>query len=310
MIFQMQTAETTAFTGILICIMHWRDESLPAGSNSRWTPTSVDSVAIPHLALACQLECEIFEQDLVHREKTQEFVLLQSMRITVSSCMPLNRFPFDRQQLRIGITCRDFRLVSWHLENAPDDWFSRETSKSCLVSSDSRSFELVSVKPLEHFQNDDSSYTRMLFLLERVPYYYLWNYVFTTYLLVLLSVLVACVEHTAVADRASILLTLLLASVAQKFVSAQNLPVLDYQTLLDRHALISIFWLTAILLEVGMMTLESFRESSDEFFHVGAAVCWTLLHVALMIFAELGFVQIPWEKVSQQYHRASKEAEE
>eukprot|EP00438_Fugacium_kawagutii_P022248 Skav228606 [mRNA] locus=scaffold4464:120671:121378:- [translate_table: standard] len=235
--------------------------------------------------------------------------------------MPLNRFPFDRQQLRIGITCRDFRLVSWHLGNAPDDWFSRETSKSCLVSSESRSFELVSVKPLEHFQNDDSSYTRMLFLLERVPYYYLWNYVFTEYhwtpqqkkteyLLVLLSVLVACVEPTAIADRASILLTLLLASVAQKFVSAQNLPVLDYQTLLDRHALISIFWLTAILLEVGMMTLESFRESSDEFFHVGAAVCWTLLHVALLVFAELGFVQIPWEKVPQQYHRASKEAEQ
>ena len=51
----------------------------------------------------------------------------------------------------------------------------------------------------------------------------------------LLAVLVAGVEPTAVADRASIILTLLLASVAQKFVSAQNLPVLDYQTLLDAH---------------------------------------------------------------------------
>ena len=53
------------------------------------------------------------------------------------------------------------------------------------------------------------------------------------YLLVLGAVLVACVDPTAVTDRASIILTLLLASVAQKFVSAQNLPILDYQTLLD-----------------------------------------------------------------------------
>ena len=230
---QLQSAETTSFSGILICCLHWKDDEIN-GDSSDWKPCG-DTGTLPTLALACQLSCEVFEQDILKRESTREMVLVQSMRIEVSSQMPLSRFPFDRQQLRVGLTCRNFRLQPWHLQMAPelDQWFTDENSKSCHIACECRSFHLVKVKPLDHFQNAHASYTRMLFLLERVPAYYLWNYVFTAYLLVLPATLVACVEPAAVTDRASILLTLLLALVAQKFVSAQNLPVLDYHTLLD-----------------------------------------------------------------------------
>ena len=71
-------------------------------------------------------------------------------------------------------------------------------------------------------------------IVQRGSRYYLYNIVLTEIFLVLLSLTAKVVPVEEFADRMSISLTLLLTSVAFKFVVAEKLPNLSYQTYLDQ----------------------------------------------------------------------------
>lgn len=75
--------------------------------------------------------------------------------------------------------------------------------------------------------------------------YYLWNVFLPTFLLTILAGTTYAVPRVNVAERLGVVLTLLLTSVAFKFVVAQGLPKISYNTCLDCYVLISFIFLTA-----------------------------------------------------------------
>ena len=68
-------------------------------------------------------------------------------------------------------------------------------------------------------------------------------------LLTLMSLSVFAVPTGDVADRLSVILTLVLTSVAFKFVMAQSLPKIPYNTALDWYVLVSFLILSFVVIE-------------------------------------------------------------
>ena len=73
----------------------------------------------------------------------------------------------------------------------------------------------------------------MALIATRKPGYYLWNVFLPTLLLSLMALSVFVVSSGDTSDRLGVILTLVLTSVAFKFVVAQSLPKIPYNTVLD-----------------------------------------------------------------------------
>lgn len=106
--------------------------------------------------------------------------------------------------------------------------------------------------------------------------YYTWNVFLPTFLLTLMSVTTFAVPVGDVADRLSVILTLVLTSVAFKFVVAQGLPKISYNTCLDYYVLVSFLLLAATVVEcavVGFLEPHDARVAAD----IDRVVLWVLV---------------------------------
>ena len=99
-------------------------------------------------------------------------------------------------------------------------------------------------------------------IVRRGSTYYLYNIALTEALLVLLSTTAKIVPLDEFADRMSISLTLLLTSIAFKFVVAEKLPNLSYQTHLDKFILWGFVLQVMFIFASALAALLSKRASS------------------------------------------------
>ena len=108
--------------------------------------------------------------------------------------------------------------------------------------------------------------------------YYSWNVFLPTFMLTLMSVATFAVPAGDVADRLGVILTLVLTSVAFKFIVAQSLPKIPYNTCLDWYVLISFVILSAIVTNCAAVGL---LVASDEkaALAVDRAAVWAFLVV-------------------------------
>jgi hypothetical protein len=142
----------------------------------------------------------------------------------------------------------------------------------------------------------------MLILVERKSTSYEWTFGLTTYLIVLLNGTVTGISIDDFSDRMSVSLTLLLTLVAQKFVSSQSVPSVDYNTLLDWYCNAALLWLAAGMLEMFIVRSECCQsEDADIHFHAILSCLWTLCHIVFMIMR--GRLRVSWDKVPDQYKR-------
>lgn len=100
------------------------------------------------------------------------------------------------------------------------------------------------------------------------------------------------------ADRLGLTFTLILTSVAYKFVVAASIPALSYQTLLDVYVLICFAWMLIAALENAI------------FSHLGEAVAsFNELWVMLIYLASFGLANIIfWTRISLRLGRQALEA--
>mmetsp|Transcript_4171 Transcript_4171/g.6713 ORF Transcript_4171/g.6713 Transcript_4171/m.6713 type:complete len:471 (-) Transcript_4171:46-1458(-) len=89
--------------------------------------------------------------------------------------------------------------------------------------------------------DDDRLYPMITFTLQfsRLTQYYLWNVIMPTCIMVTLAFTSFTVPLNEVADRASITLTLLLSIIAYKFIIKDELPKVNFMTLIDKYILAS-----------------------------------------------------------------------
>jgi len=159
----------------------------------------------------------------------------------------------------------------------------------------------------------------------RDPVFYLYNYVSVFYIIVLLNAGSVAISVTEIGDRLSFSSSLLLTAVAFKFVLAETLPKVGYQTVMDRYVIMAFLFIAvgslqhmaasphvrcfsefyklenqALPLAIAECETQVVGEASrfDGVFQLCFAALWTLFNfitALLCYFPRL--VQISWKQV-------------
>lgn len=220
-------------------------------------------------------------------------------------------FPFDRQLVRVGLTCRNFVLGKWEMSDPPvagEILQGGLDAPICRVSSEDREWHLDAIRDVKFFNDmSHSSYFRVIIRMERFATTYIANFVLPTYLLVLTTASVTSLDPVdEAADRLGICFTVLLTLMAQKFVVAQTVPVCSYNTRLDNYVLLSMIWMMVSIAQVAVLarctggTNECAR--LDMLCHGCSATVWSLLHVVFFSCStccNTCCVREPWEGVGR-----------
>jgi len=163
----------------------------------------------------------------------------------------LKDFPFDKQPLNIVISSDNHDDVI-NLYGYDDESLVR---KEFMVLNEYEMSKKIMSCRARTVRNHGHGYPLLYtgVFVERNYGYYLWNVFLPIFLITLMSVTTFVVPLDQVADRCGVILTLLLTSVAFKFVVGQGLPKISYNTYLDTYVLVSFIVLTFIALGVAFV---------------------------------------------------------
>ena len=163
--------------------------------------------------------------------------------------LELSQFPFDTQPLNLVLSSHS-TAVTLH----EDPGMSRLRTE--FMSSPE--FELRSIDFFRTRSEGTLIRYPLLYIAviaRRRPGYYVWNTFVPTLLLTLMAASIFTVPASDAAGRLGLILTLVLTSVAFKFVVSQSLPKIPYNTSLDWYVLGSFVILALIVVEVSVVAL-------------------------------------------------------
>ena len=250
--------------------------------------------------------CEVLHEVNLRSTKTGMIFVVKQYRIVLPVPFDLHRFPFDRQLIKLRLSSFRNDFVKWYspLDDTPfrirNDELWRETE--ILVVSDNNSWNLDMIRS-KTSQVEIQSILSITVGISRRPNYYLTNFVFVIFIIVQAGCSFIAIPYDDFGARSSLILTLLLTIIAFKFVMASYLPVVSYQTYLDRYSVLSIFLIASIILENFIIAYVDSSDSTsatkiDSIFALTMTSFWVLLHAIICVLAV--FPQVlhePWEEV-------------
>ena len=156
----------------------------------------------------------------------------------------LEHFPFDVQPLTITVSCN---RPSSEVELLEDCYTGTKSilRNQFTVMTD---FDLSGPVMQSRTDEDLKKYPllHVYFIGQRRAAYYMWNIALPNFLLSALVFTSFAIAPEDLADRLSVTLTLVLTSVAFKYMVAQELPRISYLTLLDKYILLSFAFLALV----------------------------------------------------------------
>jgi hypothetical protein len=202
------------------------------------------------------------------------------VKAVITTRLSLRDFPFDSQTLTMSlriprvhregiarVLCAEASADSFHDDRsivaAPVPTGSEDDDGSVGLSIEDSWFMRSISQRIQHRapgeENFKPEYVVQL-RLRRRPNFYLSNIVMPNALLTVLHYAVYLLPAEDLGNRFAIILTLLLALVTFKAAVASFLPVLAYETRLDRHAL----WLIALIVATGFESMLVYVMQSSE----------------------------------------------
>jgi len=159
---------------------------------------------------------------------------------------------FDRQLFHLGFKSPNAKLGLWDedfdiLDFPPimqDGRVIRDNDCAFLVSCELNTWYMAGLR-VELTSEDPDPVSllaveyEIMILAERDPKYYLFNYILVMYIIVVLNVLNFIVSVSLMGERSAASLTILLATVAFKFVLGSSLPKIGYSTVADVYVRVS-----------------------------------------------------------------------
>lgn len=216
-------------------------------------------------------------------------------KVVLAERMELGNFPFDQQLLNICLTVNKPNGCFTLMENT--QYRSKFLEKDFIFDS---AFKVVfgsTVVTRVYLSEESESssgyrYPRINFsiLLERKPHYYICNVIFP---MAIISFLALCSfsynsdgTELATNDRLGITLTMLLTAVAYKFVVASALPILSYNTLLDKYVLACFIFILLVSAENAIYPILAHRLSYSQKFerNIGLGLCLMFLSANILYF--------------------------
>jgi hypothetical protein len=171
----------------------------------------------------------------------------------------LNRFPFDTQKIRLlfripRVNVQNVRKVSTIFSATKAmQLHTKEFAKHPLVAKSDSAWHVLSVQKeviiLDPNEDNFKPEYHVSIEIQRESFYYVVNIGMPNALLAMIGFSVFLVPSTELVNRLTIILTILLTVIAFKFSVTDKLPVLSYNTLLDKYSLILIFTIFMICFE-------------------------------------------------------------
>ncbi|XP_078691440.1 cys-loop ligand-gated ion channel-like isoform X1 [Branchiostoma floridae x Branchiostoma belcheri] len=234
-------------------------------------------------------------------------IVQQSNRIraTFKEQMELFDFPFDNQELTIQL------MSDWPIGQVE---FAKNMGIKDTIRTDtftgSQEWELFGhllCKPSITNQDQSTSHYRYPLYnitahVQRKMGFYVWNIAFIMFLIMALSFTAFSVPPNEPADRLGVTLTLLLTSVAFKFVVTQSLPTISYLTLLDKYVLLCMIFQCLMAVQNALASIVS---NAWLFDLVSMAVLAGIVFFTHLVFGVLMFVKI--RSTNKQLRQADKE---
>lgn len=231
--------------------------------------------------------------------------------IRINEPFELQSFPFDRQLLKVQLTTNNCLLTNYDdkmgycFEECPRVNRNGGThiAMYCLNSWTLDNYMTYSPKKvmINEMGQDHSKMIDFIVFMTRVPDFYIYNVVLTSFLIVLCSLTVVTIPIEDFADRMSITMTMLLTTVAFRFVVVSWVPVVPYLTYLDKYNVLSISMLMVVTLENFIASYNTnvdfdTRELHDRWFFFILCVFWIFMHIIIFIGAHRLWFVTSWEK--------------
>ena len=145
----------------------------------------------------------------------------------------------------------------------------------------------------------------LIVYMTRVPDFYIYNVVLTSFLIVFCSLSVVTVPIDNFADRMSITMTMLLTTVAFRFVVVSWVPVVPYLTYLDKYNVLSISMLMIVTLENFIVAYDTNidvddKELHDRWFFFILCIFWIFIHIVIFIGAHRLWFVASWDKTFEE----------
>ncbi len=190
------------------------------------------------------------------------------------------RFPFDDQELKLEF--QSFAYNSNELVFIPSDQY---TGISSLFRSDDWVAYPISVfagfKRAFGYETQDSSYILYEIKLERRSLFYILRIILPFCFFILMTTSVFWIHETSIDRRISIVVTLMLTSVAFNFLVLNYLPSVPYKTMLN--AIISAGYFMSGILIATIVALNYFKNwGSERVCDLGNTICRALFPIFMI----------------------------
>jgi len=215
---------------------------------------------------------------------------------TFVQTMDLHSFPFDRQILSVQLQTmtNDNDIVFAPVPNS-FSWYGLMGGLASMW----KCYPPV----LAYSVSDEIPNAELQLRIERNPWYYLANVVVPLFLIVMLSMCAFALPVSDLSDRMSVVLTLVLTSVAFKYVVAGYLPKMSYMTFLDKYVLISFVMLCGVALENCVMFIKDQQNydvtKADNIFLGVVYGLFALMHILLFLGVKCGAFVDTWARVEE-----------
>ena len=216
----------------------------------------------------------------------------------------LHRFPLDRHFVEIRIT------TTWPVQvmrYAPYDNYANtlETFSMAAWRLPKTDALDVTIDPLPANPGRYAfSRANLRCKVERAHMYFFWNAFVPFFLICILVVITFLFDADDLAGRLAVSLTLLLTTVAFKFVVATSLPQMEYLTLIDKYFLAGIIFIFIVSIENAVVKALSLYapEYAEPVDRICLYVCggtWAVVNLIIFILAGFNppWLFQPWSKV-------------
>ncbi|XP_064646694.1 cys-loop ligand-gated ion channel-like isoform X2 [Lineus longissimus] len=163
--------------------------------------------------------------------------------------LELMDFPFDVQDLTCTVASDRPQTEVELISDAND--IHRVNKQSFVDEQEWSLYKHIEAEPkVLTYEHADPTFQRQAMSVKcraaRRPAYFFWNIFLITFLICSLSFATFSVKHTLPQNRLQLSFTLILTSVAFKFIVNQSLPKISYLTYLDKYVLASMIMLAII----------------------------------------------------------------
>jgi hypothetical protein len=252
--------------------------------------------------------------------------MIREFTVRVKQKLNFRRFPFDRQAINVVIESNNCQAVPY-----PD---VREGCGSKMADIEPISFkgvpdvemaldaaaylwtlEFAQVKANTDAEGLTKVHTHAR--LERRASYYEWNIGFIMYMIVLAAFVGCAIPLDSVADRFALDSTLILTTVAFKFVTSEMTPKTPYMTRMDQFMLTGVLVLMLVLVKDFVMAMLAKEmeeqedidtknhtfwfntEEVDNAFSLALATAWTLFVILIVLGGrfDFPFLRPGWKEV-------------